>query len=106
MSDELVEIWRQPDGSWRWRYLVVDDHQELRANRGYDSLEDAVLSARRAYPGVHVLTAADHPESLDGTSRRGRGMMRIIVASALAVFAALALWGSLRQARREMSRRR
>jgi hypothetical protein len=106
MSDELVEVWRQQDGTWRWRYLVVEDHRELRSNRGYDSLAEAVVSARRAYPGVHVLGPADHQATLNGAPRRESGMLRIVVASALVVFALLASWAALRQARRRGSRRR
>lgn len=106
MSDELVEVWRQPDGSWRWRYLVVEDNRELRSNRGYDSLQDAVLSARQAYPGATVMAPADRAVSLDGAPRRRAGTLRIGAASALIVFAALAAWAAMREAKRRKARRR
>lgn len=106
MSDELVEVWRQQDGTWRWRYLVVEDHRELRSNRAYESVEEAVRSARQAYPGVEVLGPADHPASLDGERRRDTRLLRVVLISASAVFTLLALWAALRQVRRWPSRRR
>lgn len=106
MSDELVEVWRQPDGSWRWRYRVVEDHRELRSNRGYDSLEEAVVSARLAYPRVQVLAPAGDRAALDGSPRREGRWLRIVVVSALATFALLAWWAAVGRARRRGSRRR
>jgi hypothetical protein len=106
VSDELVEVWRQPDGTWRWRYRIVEDHTELRSNRGYESAEEAVRSARQAYPGVMVVGPADHAASADGAVRRRAGMLRITLVSASAVFALLALWAALRHVRRSMARGR
>lgn len=106
MGDELVEVWRQEDGTWRWRYLVVEDHWELRSNRGYESVEEAIVSARRAYPGVQVLGPTGYPASLDGASPHRGGMLRVVVVSSVAVFASLAVWAAWRQARRRTPRRR
>ena len=105
MSDERVEVWRQQDGTWRWRYVVVEDNRELRSNRGYDSLEEAIISARRAYPEVHVLGTAD-PATLDGAPRPKAVALRVVMESALMVFALLVTWAALRQARRKRPRRR
>jgi hypothetical protein len=98
VSDELVQVWRQRDGSWRWRYVVVD-HTELRSNRGYESAEEAVRSARQAYPGVAVLGPVDQSSSVDGAPRRGAGVVRIALLSASAVFVLLAVWYAVRRLR-------
>jgi hypothetical protein len=96
VSDELVQIWRQRDGSWRWRYVVLD-HTELRSNRGYESAAEAARSARQAYPGVAILAPADGEPSANGTRRRRASMTRTAVVSASAVFALLTAWYLVRQ---------
>ncbi|HEY3209364.1 MAG TPA: hypothetical protein VGL18_06165 [Actinomycetota bacterium] len=98
MSDELVQVWRQRDGSWRWRYVVVD-HTELRSNRGYESAEEAVRSARQAYPGVAVLGPVDQSSSVDGERRPEAGVARIALMSASTVFVLLAVWYAVRRMR-------
>jgi hypothetical protein len=105
MTDELVQVWQQRDGSWRWRYVVLD-HTELRSNRGYRSAEEAVRSARQAYPGVPVLEAVDQAPSANGGRGEGAGVIRIAVMSAAAAFALLAVWYGLRRLRRPVGRGR
>jgi quinol---cytochrome-c reductase cytochrome b subunit len=90
VSDELVEVWRQADGTWRWRYLVTGDHTHLRSNRGYHSVEEAVRSARQAYPGVQVMGAQGN-----GAPSSQGGMLRIVLVSAVSAFALLALRAAL-----------
>jgi hypothetical protein len=98
MSDELVQIWRQRDGSWRWRYVVLD-HTELRSNRGYESAAEAVRSAGQAYPGVAILAPADGEPAANGTRRRGASLIRTALVSASAVFVLLTAWYVVRQRR-------
>ena len=105
MNDELVQVWRQRDGSWRWRYVVLD-HTELRSNRGYESAEEAIHSARQAYPDVAVLGPVDGVSSTNGSSRREPSVVRTALISASAVFVVLAAWYALRQGRRPKRRRR
>jgi hypothetical protein len=105
MSEELVQVWQQRDGSWRWRYVVLD-HTELRSNRGYESVTEAVRSARQAYPGVQILGPVDHASSIDGGGRREARVLRIAVTSGSAVFLLLALWYALRRLRRPVRRGR
>jgi hypothetical protein len=97
VTDELVQVWRQRDGSWRWRYVVLD-HTELRSNRGYESAVEAVRSARQAYPGVEVLGPVDGVAE-DGAMRRPAGLARTALVSAVAVFAVLTVWYSVRNRR-------
>ncbi len=105
MTDELVQVWRQRDGSWRWRYVVLD-HTELRSNRGYGSVEEAIRSARQAYPGVVILGSVDHVTRGDGEPRRPAGVVRIALVSASTVFVALAAWYALRRRRGPVRRAR
>jgi hypothetical protein len=105
VSDELVQVWQQRDGSWRWRYVVLD-HTELRSNRGYRSAAEAVLSARQAYPGVAVLGPVDDWSSTNGQLRRGAGIVRIAMTSAAVAFVLLSVWYALRRGRRPVRRGR
>jgi hypothetical protein len=102
VSDELVEVWRQGEGRWRWRYRVLDDHTELRSNRGYGSIEEAARSARQAYPGVKVVG----PAALNGGQPRRPGFLRIVLISATSTFALLTLWAALPRLKRKRPRRR
>jgi hypothetical protein len=105
VNDELVQVWQQRDGTWRWRYVVLD-HTELRSNRGYESSGEAVRSARQAYPGVVVLEPAEEVRTVDGPPRREPRMLRVAAASAAAVFLLLALGYSLGRLRRPVRRGR
>jgi hypothetical protein len=104
VSDELVQVWQQRDGSWRWRYVVLD-HTELRSNRGYRSAAEAALSARQAYPGVAVLGPVEDGSSVNG-HHRGAGIVRIAMTSAAAAFVLLSVWYALRRGRRPVRRGR
>ena len=105
MNGELVQVWQQRDGSWRWRYVVLD-HTELRSNRGYESATEAVRSARQAYPGVQILGPVDQASSIDGRPGRETRVLRIAMTSASAVFLLLALGYALRRLRRPVRRGR
>lgn len=65
-SREVVLLWRQPDGMWRWSWsLRAEDGDEVHSlisNEAFESPSEAVSSAREAYPGVEVLEVdADRP---------------------------------------------
>lgn len=51
-----LEVWEEPVGSWRWRYVLDGDeqHLELASNNPEPSYDDAVAAARLAYPDVPV----------------------------------------------------
>lgn len=51
-----VEVWQQPDGAWRWRYVEQDGDErvELPSNEPDSSREDAVHKATIAYPGIAI----------------------------------------------------
>jgi hypothetical protein len=105
VSDELVQVWQQHDGTWRWRYVVLD-HTELRSNQGYRSAEEAVRSARQAYPGVAVLGPIDGPPTMNGRPRRRAGVVRTAAMSAATVFALLTVWYVVSRLRRPVRRGR
>jgi hypothetical protein len=48
-----VEVFLQRDGRWRWRYR--DRSVVLPSNRDFGRFDDAVASARRAYPGIPLV---------------------------------------------------
>jgi len=51
MSEATLEVWRQADGFWRWRYREADG-TDLLSNEGYPSRDAAIVAARTAYPQV------------------------------------------------------
>jgi hypothetical protein len=58
-SQEIVLLWRQVDGMWRWSWSLRDEdgleQQSLISNEAFDSRSEALSSAREAYPGVEIL---------------------------------------------------
>jgi hypothetical protein len=104
MSDQerpwpRVEIWRQPDGAWRWRYVTRDGEErvELPSNEPDSSRDGAVRKASIAYPGVPIEVhepPPDDPEEGHGPSGRRRRRLRGFVVPAL--LAVAVVWVVLR----------
>ncbi len=84
--DDRVEVWRQPDGYWRWEYVRPADGSSgevrLLANMAYEDREEACRSAAAAYAGVPI-----HDAPRRGASGRGgaRRMARAVLLAAVAV---------------------
>jgi hypothetical protein len=55
---ERVEVWRERDGFWRWRYRN-DEGVELLSNESHVTRDRAVHTASLAYPGVRVEDRVD-----------------------------------------------
>lgn len=104
MSGELVQVWQERDGTWRWRYVLLD-HTELRTNRGYESIEEAVRSARQAHPGVAILGPMGH-SSANGSAPRRASLVRTAMISASTVFVLLSVLFAVRRLRRPVRRGR
>jgi hypothetical protein len=86
-----VEVWQQPDGEWRWRYVAWDGEErvELPSNEPDSSRDEAVHKASIAYPGVPVEVREpprDDPEEGHGPSGRRR-VPRFVVPAVVAVAA-------------------
>jgi hypothetical protein len=59
MSDERettrrIQVWRQPDGMWRWRYRDPTLGADLVSAEVYESEGAAARAAGWAYPGVPI----------------------------------------------------
>jgi hypothetical protein len=85
-----VEVWQQPDGAWRWRYVARDgaDRVELPSNEPDSSRDEAVEKASIAYPGVPVEIREpprDDPEEGHGPSGRRRRVPGVVVPALVAV---------------------
>ncbi|MEP9381911.1 hypothetical protein [Nocardioides sp. KR10-350] len=77
-----VEVWRQDDGAWRWRWVSPDGATTLVSHRSFDEREEAVESAQEAYPGLPV------PEPEPAAPRRRR-VRRLAVAAAVVMAVAV-----------------
>jgi hypothetical protein len=51
---DVIEVWQQRPGLWRWMFRAGGNHTEILSNETYRSLQEALGSARIAYPGVPV----------------------------------------------------
>ncbi|MDG6110195.1 cytochrome b [Dactylosporangium aurantiacum] len=52
--DEMVRLWRNPDGTWRWRWQGPQGSQALLSNEVFRSRDAAIDAARVAYPDLLV----------------------------------------------------
>jgi hypothetical protein len=89
----LVEVWREPDGQWSWRWLELSEDADglvLWSNKHYESRAVAVRTAATAYPGVEVRERGVPPGAPGRHRRTGR----------LALAACLVLLIVLRRRRR------
>ncbi|MFN2590284.1 MAG: hypothetical protein ABR518_05910, partial [Actinomycetota bacterium] len=72
-AGSLIEVWRQPDGFWRWRYRD-DGGVDLLSNTSHISKDEAVHAASVAYPGVPMIER--HPPEWEGGLGLGRTAAR------------------------------
>jgi hypothetical protein len=93
-----VEVWQQPGGAWRWRYVarVGGERVELPSNEPDSSRDEAVHKASIAYPDLPVEVREpprDDPEEGRGPSgHRRRTSLRpmpALVAAGAVVLAVL-----------------
>ena len=84
----LIEVWREPDGQWSWRWLEPSEDTDglvLWSNKHYESRAAAVRTAATAYPGVEV-RERDVPPGAPG---RRRGTGRLALAAGLVLLIVL-----------------
>lgn len=85
-----VEVYQQPDGYWRWRWVQRegDEEKSLISYRTFDSVAEAKESAEGAYPGAQVQAPEDPAESGRHRPRRPRRVLLVLALVALAALAA------------------
>jgi len=72
-TQEAIQIWREDDGLWRWRWEGFEDGKamsSLMSFMAFDSREQARESARESYPQLRVdglLPAAEEQGRSAGT---------------------------------------
>ncbi|MEU4244691.1 cytochrome bc complex cytochrome b subunit [Actinoplanes sp. NPDC026619] len=90
--DQSIQLWRNPDGTWRWRWS--GGGEQLTSNEAYLSRDEAVAAARIAFAGVPI-DRADPPEGviLPGPRQEPGWGTRL---AAGVVWVALAVWGRRR----------
>jgi hypothetical protein len=71
LSRERWEVFQQPDGHWRWRWLPSAEESEEAApivsGETFQSPEEAERSARMAFPDL--LGSVDRPRSVAAAAR-------------------------------------
>jgi hypothetical protein len=87
-----VEVWQQPDGEWRWRYVAQDGDErvELPSNEPDSSRDEAVHKASVAYPGLPIEVREPprgDPEEGHGPSGRRRRVPGVVIPAVVAAAA-------------------
>ncbi|HEX6514773.1 MAG TPA: hypothetical protein VF049_04315 [Nocardioidaceae bacterium] len=84
MTDPVVKVWRQDDGLWRWCWENPaesgSESEPLVSHKAFHRQEEAVKSAREAYPDLLPEVSEEH---------RAKGGCGRAVLVALVVAAAL-----------------
>jgi hypothetical protein len=80
-----VQVWRGADRSWRYRFVHAAGAVVITSNRSHLTREEAVQSARLAYPEVPVVELGAPPEG--ERRRRSRWWAAAIKLSGVALFA-------------------
>jgi hypothetical protein len=74
-ADE-VQVWRGGDRFWRYQYVHASKATVIQSNRSYLTRDEAVESARMAYPGMPIVELGTPPE---GEPRRRAGWKRAAI---------------------------
>jgi hypothetical protein len=94
LTTDVIEVWQQRPGLWRWMFRAGGNHTEILSNETYRSLQEALGSARIAYPGVPVA----------GYERPRTSVWPSVAVGFVAVVAAgLVTWAVLRSLERRRS---
>ncbi len=69
-----IEVWQQPDGMWRWKYVegLGSQAQELVSYMAFEKMSGAEESAEESYSGVPVWLPEEVRRS-EGKQRRHSG---------------------------------
>jgi hypothetical protein len=86
----VVEVYRQPNGRWRWRYRDSPDTKALVSNEDFDDPDAATASGRAAYPDVPI----SGPAEISGPRRKGESSKDLAqrIATWLAPVVVLIAW--------------
>ena len=79
---KTIEVWQEPDGFWRWRYLGGTEVGPVLRVEVYERREEATRGAALAYPGVTTVVLP--------RPRPPRGLIRKL--AKLGAIVAVALW--------------
>lgn len=96
---DKLHVFQQDDGLWRWRWLPASDSAEpLLAAHGFESAQEAVDSAREAYPQTTRLVVEEPRRSVVAETGRAAG------SGCGALLATLAVAGLVVLRRRKLER--
>jgi hypothetical protein len=90
-ATDVIEVWQQRPGLWRWRFVAGGDHTEILSNETYRSLQEALRSARVAYPEVPVAGMEE--------TRRSSILPYVVAGFLGMVILGVAVWWLLRSVR-------
>jgi hypothetical protein len=90
----VVELWQDAGGFWQWRFHDPREHVDLHSNRGFASREEALATARVAYPGIPVVDLEAEAHQTASWSKPKRRRLRFwamlsLGAAALSILAIL-----------------
>jgi ubiquinol-cytochrome c reductase cytochrome b subunit len=79
-ADEVIQLWRNPDGTWRWRWRGPDE--ELSSNEAYLNRNEALAAARTAFAGVRLERCEPPEDVLPPPRHRHKRLIRVAAAAA------------------------
>ncbi len=59
---EALDVYEFSDGRWAWCYRDTRSGFELHSNHAFATRQEAVVSARRAYPDVAFVSPPEQPD--------------------------------------------
>lgn len=87
-----LDVVQQASGRWGWRYVDHARELELTGNDTFSSEEEAVHSARAAYPDIHDISIqSSGTEERPSGVKRGAEARRLVLALGATLAAALLL---------------
>lgn len=74
-----LEVERAGDGRWNWRYVDSSTSVDLPGNTTFPNPEEAVASARRAYPDVERVVLPPGPDAPTKDDDAHRRLLHLLV---------------------------
>jgi ubiquinol-cytochrome c reductase cytochrome b subunit len=72
----VIELWQDEGGFWQWLFHDPREHINLHSNRGFVSREEALETARVAYPGVPLIDLGEEADKTESSFRPKRRRLR------------------------------
>ncbi len=86
-TETYLEIWQQPDGMWRWRWVerAGEKTEQLVSYMAFEEVSGAKESAEESYPGLEVRLPEKVQRARTTSARRWKGSGKVLLALGIVV---------------------